>query len=95
MPTTQNCHKHLPGNWNGLTQKGIITHCVEEPDNQQSNTLTEVQEKVWKLHQELQGAELQEALTKKITSICVVQPQEGTSDSLGPTILTLVMNEVQ
>ena len=79
---------NTPHSWN---QSGPThTHYVAEPEDQQSSILTEVQEKVWKLRQELQAAELQEALVKKTASICVVQPCKEVNPqdvpSLGPTV---------
>ena len=63
-------------------------------EDQHHDALTQTHEQVLKSRQDLQTAELQEALVRKTTSICVVQPLKEEEDrgepSLGLTIQATV-----
>ena len=66
-------------------------------EDQHPDAVTQAHEQVLKLRQDLQAAELQEALVRKRTSICVVQPLKEEEDrgepTLGPTIQATVKIE--
>ena len=84
------------GNQNTAQTRKNVTHCITKPEQQQSNALTKAHQKVVKLHQNLQAAELQEAVVKKATSICVIHPKEVNNQDgphLGPIVMTHVVIE--